>query len=102
MPIEKIARVGAAAFKVSVRRQGFPSVFKTFDRNAKAICSSLYFDFFTSSSPVVEDPRRQLSPDLRSRGYTVPLSRASACSRQPSLFQRPASTYVGPNRKLST
>ena len=36
MPIQKVARDGAVAFKVAIRRKGFPSTFKTFDRFADA------------------------------------------------------------------
>lgn len=36
MPIQKIARDGATTYKVQIRRRGFPSVFKTFDRYSEA------------------------------------------------------------------
>ncbi len=36
MPIQKIARDGATSYKVQIRRRGFPSVFRTFDRYADA------------------------------------------------------------------
>jgi Transposase DDE domain len=36
MPIQKVTRAGATVYKVQIRRRGFPSVFKTFERYSDA------------------------------------------------------------------
>jgi integrase len=36
MPIQKVTRGGATAYKVQIRRRGFPSVFRTFERYGDA------------------------------------------------------------------
>ena len=36
MPIQKVARFGGTAYKVQIRRRGFPSAFRTFSRYGDA------------------------------------------------------------------